>query len=161
MQAIGRSAVSYDAVERALISRLEALADLADSDGEAARVTRFLDAAEAFSSTARSEQRSAAPDLWPRGVVDAHPLTTREYEVALLIARGLTNRQIGDELIISERTVDTHVQNILGKLGLVSRAQVGGWIVARPAVAYAGRLDGQRSPVIVLAERRKREANGA
>ena len=148
-------------MERALVSCLEALADLADSDGEAGRVTRFLDAAEAFSSTARSERRSAAPDLRPPGVVDAHPLTTREYEVALLIARGLTNRQIGDELIISERTVDTHVQNILGKLGLVSRAQVGGWIVARPAVACAGRLDGQRSPVIVLAERRKREANGA
>jgi DNA-binding NarL/FixJ family response regulator len=145
VQATGWSEVSYDAVERALVSCLEALADLADSQGEAERVTRFLDAAEAF-STARSEQRSTAP-----GVIDTYPLTTREYEVAQLIARGLTNRQIGEELIISERTVDTHVQNILGKLELVSRAQVGTWIMGRR----------RASPVILLAERRNREAPGA
>jgi DNA-binding NarL/FixJ family response regulator len=54
-------------------------------------------------------------------------LTPRESEVAVLIARGLTNRQIAEELIVSERTADTHVRNILGKLGLASRAQVAAW----------------------------------
>jgi DNA-binding NarL/FixJ family response regulator len=51
-------------------------------------------------------------------------LTTREQEVAELIAEGLTNRQIADRLVIAERTADTHVQNILAKLGYVSRAQI-------------------------------------
>jgi non-specific serine/threonine protein kinase len=51
-------------------------------------------------------------------------LTPREQEVAQLITLGLTNRQIAERLIISERTADTHVQNILAKLGCVSRAQV-------------------------------------
>jgi non-specific serine/threonine protein kinase len=41
-----------------------------------------------------------------------------------LIERGLTNRQIADRLVVSERTVEWHVGNILGKLGLESRAQV-------------------------------------
>jgi DNA-binding NarL/FixJ family response regulator len=51
-------------------------------------------------------------------------LTRREHEVAELIAEGLTNRQIADRLVIAERTADTHVQNILAKLGYVSRAQI-------------------------------------
>jgi DNA-binding CsgD family transcriptional regulator len=56
-------------------------------------------------------------------------LTRRETEVAQWIARGLTNRQIAETLIISERTVDNHVANILGKLGFSARAQVAAWSV--------------------------------
>jgi DNA-binding CsgD family transcriptional regulator/tetratricopeptide (TPR) repeat protein len=59
----------------------------------------------------------------------ASPLTRREREVAALIARGLTNRQIAEVLFIAERTVDTHVEHILAKLGLGSRAQVAAWVV--------------------------------
>ena len=55
----------------------------------------------------------------------------REAEVAELIVRGLTNRQIGAELSISERTVERHVANSLIKLGLVSRAQIAAWFVER------------------------------
>jgi Bacterial regulatory proteins, luxR family len=44
------------------------------------------------------------------------PLTKRESEVASLIAHGLTNRRIGQQLFIAERTVDTHVSRILAKL---------------------------------------------
>ena len=51
-------------------------------------------------------------------------LTTREREVALLVGRGLTNRQIASELSISEHTVANHVRKILKKLGLRSRAQI-------------------------------------
>jgi predicted ATPase/DNA-binding CsgD family transcriptional regulator len=55
------------------------------------------------------------------------PLSPREREVAALVARGLTNRHIADELVISERTADRHVSNILAKLDLGSRAQIAVW----------------------------------
>jgi len=51
------------------------------------------------------------------------PLTEREVEVLRLVARGLSNRQIADALVISEATVRTHVGNILSKLQLASRTQ--------------------------------------
>lgn len=51
-------------------------------------------------------------------------LTHREREVAALVVQELTNRQIAKELLISERTVDHHVEKILKKLNLSSREQV-------------------------------------
>jgi NarL family two-component system response regulator LiaR len=51
------------------------------------------------------------------------PLTEREVEVLQSLARGLSNREIADELIVSERTVRTHVSNILAKLHLANRTQ--------------------------------------
>jgi non-specific serine/threonine protein kinase len=58
-------------------------------------------------------------------------LTRREREVAVLVARGLTNRQISKELSISERTAGNHVAKILRKLGLHSRTQVATWAAER------------------------------
>jgi DNA-binding CsgD family transcriptional regulator len=54
-------------------------------------------------------------------------LTARERQVAALIARGLTSRQIAEELVITEGTVAVHVEHILGKLGFRSRAQIAAW----------------------------------
>jgi DNA-binding NarL/FixJ family response regulator len=64
------------------------------------------------------ESSTASPDL-------AQSLTRREREIAELVARGLTNRRIGEDLSISEHTAATHVRKILKKLGLRSRTQVG------------------------------------
>ena len=50
-------------------------------------------------------------------------LTDREREVLVLVAQGLSNQQIADSLVISERTARTHVSNILGKMGVASRTQ--------------------------------------
>jgi DNA-binding CsgD family transcriptional regulator len=55
-------------------------------------------------------------------------LTSREIEVATLVAGGLTNRQIADRLVISERTAQNHVQHILTKLGFTSRSQIAAWM---------------------------------
>jgi NarL family two-component system response regulator LiaR len=51
------------------------------------------------------------------------PITERELDVLKLVARGLSNHQIAEELVISERTVRTHVSNILAKLHLANRTQ--------------------------------------
>jgi len=56
-------------------------------------------------------------------------LTRREQEVAVLIARGLTNRQIAEQLVITEGTAASHVVHILNKLGYSSRAQVAAWAI--------------------------------
>ena len=70
------------------------------------------------------------------GVPTLDPLSPREHEVAVLIAEGHTNREIGERLVISEWTVDTHVRHILTKLGLRSRAQVAAWVMqARASTA--------------------------
>jgi DNA-binding NarL/FixJ family response regulator len=58
-------------------------------------------------------------------------LTPREEEVAVLVSRGLTNRQIASELSISEHTVATHIAKILKKLGLSSRSRLSAWVAER------------------------------
>ena len=67
------------------------------------------------------------------GGAAGRPLTRREGEIAGLVARGLTNRQIAAALHISERTAENHIQHILVKLGLHTRTQIAAW---------AGKRDG-------------------
>jgi DNA-binding CsgD family transcriptional regulator len=56
-------------------------------------------------------------------------LTPRQREVAALVAEGLTNREIGRRLVITERSAESHVERIRLRLGLRSRAQVAAWVV--------------------------------
>jgi DNA-binding CsgD family transcriptional regulator len=107
-------------------------------DSARQRLTR-AQAAEAWAAGQRLSPAEAVlattglrhPDPVP--VLAAQPigrLSRREREVASLITRGLTNRQIADALVIGERTVHTHVANVLAKLELTSRTQIATWGVA-------------------------------
>ena len=71
----------------------------------------------------------AGAEARPAGADGGGALTPREREVVALVAQGLTNRQIAARLVISERTADGHVANILAKLGLATRAQAAVWAV--------------------------------
>ncbi|OYO16406.1 hypothetical protein CGZ94_04280 [Enemella evansiae] len=61
-------------------------------------------------------------------------LTPRELEVLKLVARGLSNGEIGKELVVSTKTASVHVSNILAKLGLSSRTEAAGWAYERGLV---------------------------
>ena len=66
-----------------------------------------------------------------------HPLTAREFEVAKLIAQGLTNAEIGEQIFVSPKTVSAHVEHMLAKLGVARRTEIAAWTstVVAPAVA--------------------------
>jgi predicted ATPase/DNA-binding CsgD family transcriptional regulator len=68
-----------------------------------------------------------APSPSPVVSLEAQALSPREREVARLIARGKTSKEIGDALAMSERTADTHAAHIRDKLGLRSRAEIAAW----------------------------------
>ncbi len=98
--------------------------------------------AEAFAAASRSHQLL---ERWPgfrrdevdallrrlerAGAQDDTDLTAREREVAVLVARGLTNAAIAKQLYISPRTAAVHVSNILAKLGLANRSELTAWAV--------------------------------
>jgi DNA-binding NarL/FixJ family response regulator len=70
-----------------------------------------------------------------RQAIVAGPLSKREQEIALLVAQGLTNKQIAAAVHISVRTVETHDQHILGKLGAATRTQIATWATQRKTTA--------------------------
>ena len=76
-------------------------------------------------------------------------LTDREYQVLCLVAEGYTNRQIGEELFISEKTASVHVSNILTKLGAGNRSEAAAdrppqWAVTR-CIALSPTRDHRRN----------------
>lgn len=73
----------------------------------------------------------------PEAGIDAGPLSRREQEVAILIASGLTNRQIARRLFIAERSAEGHVERIRNKLGVRSRTEVAAWAVEHGLIAPA------------------------
>jgi predicted ATPase/DNA-binding CsgD family transcriptional regulator len=63
------------------------------------------------------------------------PLTRRQLEIAGLVAEGMSNRQIAARLVVSLRTVDGHVEQILARMGFTRRAQIAAWIAEQRSVA--------------------------
>ncbi|MFD2083405.1 non-specific serine/threonine protein kinase [Actinopolymorpha cephalotaxi] len=104
--------------------------------GEEAYARAFAEGAERGHDHAIAVALQEEPDR--RGVRSGpgnSPLTRREREIADLIAQGRTNKQIAGALVIAQRTAESHVENILVKLGFTSRAQVAAW------TAEQGRTD--------------------
>ncbi len=82
-------------------------------------------------STPRALEFALGADSTINAVVDAGPLSRREREVVVMVAAGMTNREIADRLFIAERTAEGHVERIRNKLGFRSRTEVATWAVER------------------------------
>lgn len=89
---------------------------------EAINAGRVLEFDAAVALALKRGTRACTPSPVPRHDPE---LTTREHEIAELIAKGLSNREIAATLVISPRTAEKHVEKILTKLGLSSRTQIG------------------------------------
>jgi len=114
LEAIRRGAAGYllkDASTDAVISTLQSVAD-----GQLAIDPQLL--REALTSAAEIPEIGT-----PRQRADAYSVTPREHQVLRLVAEGLTNKEIGARLTISEDTVKKHVQNLIWKLRAADRTQ--------------------------------------
>jgi predicted ATPase/DNA-binding CsgD family transcriptional regulator len=91
---------------------------LADLTGQQPRLTKEEAIAKALGVTSLVASPEAARS----------PLTPKQGEIARLVAEGLSNRAIAQTLVLSPRTVEGHVENILSKLGFVARTQIAAWV---------------------------------
>jgi DNA-binding CsgD family transcriptional regulator len=99
-----------------------------DRDEAAALATSAAATAETLGmAPLRRDAHALSAELGTRA---AGPLTRREQQIAGLVSQGLTNRQIAAAVHISERTAESHVQHILGKLGFTNRFQIAAWVAA-------------------------------
>jgi non-specific serine/threonine protein kinase len=96
--------------------------------GAALSLQEAVDRAVAESRTAATRTGAERP----RNHGGWAALTAREREIAALVAEGLSNRRIAERLSISKRTVDSHMEHIMGKLGYASRTQIATLAVAQP-----------------------------
>ena len=93
------------------------------AEGRSAPLAEVIAEALASESLAANDQQKGTPR--------SEVLSAREEEIAALIARGRTNRQIAADLVIAERTAEAHVEHIRNKLGFRSRAQIAAWAADR------------------------------
>jgi non-specific serine/threonine protein kinase len=121
----GRIAAPLSPLERRqLDERLPAVLTGRYADASAWSVDRACDEAfELLGSVTAAPTRAVPPtrEAGPR-------LTRRETEVAELVARGLSNREIAQALTIAERTATSHLEHVLNKLGFHSRSQIATWV---------------------------------
>ncbi len=105
---------------------------------DAALVSEELGSLALFAIDRGGRPRRSVPRRETQPTGASNPLTPRERDVALLIARGYTNRQIGAELVISAATAERHVVNILNKLGFHARSQIAVWVAERGLRSVTG-----------------------
>jgi DNA-binding CsgD family transcriptional regulator len=95
-----------------------------------AEAARLIDAVAAEASTAGADAlvRAAKTQRSGRAAEPWSPLSAREFEVARLVAEGLTNRQIAERLTLAPKTISAHIEHILTKLEMARRAEVAAWV---------------------------------
>jgi DNA-binding NarL/FixJ family response regulator len=118
------TALSRLGLARALLASGGSLAEARALAAGAATEFRRLDM-----PARASEAAKVAADIAARHR-NASPLSAREEEVASLVAQALSNRQIAERLVLSERTVETHVRNILAKLNFSTRTEIATWVLS-------------------------------
>lgn len=114
------------------------------------RMTRYAEAAELVAAVRRQAEAIGAVPLLARADELARagkgrgqdqepwrPLTVREFEVAGLVAEGMTNGEIAGELGVSPKTVSAHVEHILAKLGVARRTEIAAWATTVRATGLA------------------------
>lgn len=112
-----------------LVARIRAAlgsADYATAHAEGKRWSVAEASAYALADTDGVTVPGSAPSPSPFAA-----LSRREHEVLPLLAQGLGNKAIADQLHVGQRTIETHVSNIIGKLGLQNRIQVVAWLAAQ------------------------------
>ncbi|GAC1393741.1 MAG: hypothetical protein NVSMB38_23160 [Ktedonobacteraceae bacterium] len=114
-----------DVAQREFSTAREIIMSLATSVDDEALRTHFLQAA------LKSLPKEKTPSPRRAEAERFGGLTERERSIVVLITQGKSNRRIADELIVSERTVETHVSNIFFKLGFSSRTQIAAWAVEK------------------------------
>ena len=154
LEALAEDLKGEGLLEELLWARLDLGRVLADSDRDGS-VRAFTNAAALAEEVgAETQRRLAAQELrrlgvraWRRGVETRDAgiagLSSREVEIARLVASGLTNREVAQMLRISPRTVERHVTNVLTKLDLRNRTELATFMRSAPAVR--GSTDDRRS----------------
>jgi predicted ATPase/DNA-binding CsgD family transcriptional regulator len=119
----------------AVAASLNAFGRLAAARGNSAAAARLAEAATTLQMRPSAARRRIMEQAIELVVALDHPevasqlarLTQREREVASLLAEGLTNREIGERLVITERTAEGHVEHLRNKLGYSTREQIAAW----------------------------------
>jgi DNA-binding CsgD family transcriptional regulator len=123
------SAILLDARQQCKAQAQKTLGELAfQAASQRGRQLPF-DAAVAYALSEKTAPPVATTA--PADVASEPALTKREREVAALVAQGMTNKDIANELVISQRTAEAHIEHILCKLGFTSRTQIAAWAAGR------------------------------
>jgi DNA-binding CsgD family transcriptional regulator len=91
--------------------------------------------AEAFAERTRRELRATGADTPSRPVASPVNLTAQEAHIARLAGQGLTNSDIGAQLLVSAHTVEWHLRKVFAKLGIRSRRELRGLVLNAPSAS--------------------------
>jgi predicted ATPase/DNA-binding CsgD family transcriptional regulator len=124
----------YDEAIAALRTRLGHAFSRAWEEGQA---MTFAEAVACAQSAPPVEEELAGPSHLDPVKLHTGELTGREREIAALIAHSKSNSEIAEELVISKRTVETHITNILSKLDFTSRGQLAAWAIKKGLIGQS------------------------
>jgi len=114
---IGLRETAVERVRAALGDRRFAVLTTGGKDADTAEAV-----ARALDETVEKAEEASARQL----------LSRREQQVAALVSQGLSNKDIAQRLVLSSRTVESHIERIMNRLGMASRTEIAAWVVRNP-----------------------------